>query len=134
MDFLNKIRDDIESDLLTSTYPTLKNKFKKVSYEDSNKDILMYQKYFGLNNYNIDLSLIYLIDENQQKKQLNYYLFLDDVEQIKFYNKTIIIIDKDDNKRIFKKNYWYKYYYFWDSIKKMLNCKNNILDCYYVEI
>ena len=134
MDFLNKIRDDIESDLLTSTYPTLKNKFKKVSYEDSNGDILMYQKYFGLNNYNIDLSLIYLIDENQQKKQLNYYLFLDDIEQIKFYNKTIIIIDKADNKRIFKKNYWYKYYYFWDSIKKMLNCKNNILDCYYVEI
>ena len=134
MDFLNKIRDDIESDLLTSTYPTLKSKFKKVVYEDSNGDILMYQKYFGLNNYNIDLSLIYLIDENQQKKQLNYYLFLDDIEQIKFYNKTIIIIDKDDNKRIFKKNYWYKYYYFWNSIKKMLNCKNNILDCYYVEI
>jgi hypothetical protein len=134
MDFLNKMRDDIESDLLTSTYPTLKNKFKKVIYEDSNLDILIYQKYFGLNTYNIDLSLIYLIDENKQKKQLNYYLFLDDVEQIKFYNKTIIIIDKDDNKRIFKKNYWYKYYYFWNSIKKMLNYKNNILDCYYVEI
>ena len=134
MDFLNKMRDDIESDLLTSTYPTLKNKFKKVIYEDSNLDILIYQKYFGLNNYNIDLSLIYLIDENKQKKQLNYYLFLDDIEQIKFYNKTIIIIDKDDNKRIFKKNYWYKYYYFWNYIKKMLNYKNNILDCYYVEI
>ena len=94
----------------------------------------MYQKYFGLNSFNIDLSLIYLINEDKEKKQLNYYLFSDNIEQIKFYNKTIIIIDKEDNKRIFKKNYWYKYYYFWDSIKKILNCKNNILDCYYVEI
>ena len=134
MDFLNKIRDDIELDLLTTTYPGLRSKFKKVVYEDSDEDILVYQRYFGINNYNIDLSKIHLIDEKKQKKQLNYYLFLEDVKQIKFYNKTIIIIDKYDDKRIFKKNYMLKYYYIWNTIKKILTCKNDILNCYYTEI
>jgi hypothetical protein len=134
MDFLNKIRDDIELDLLTTTYPGLRSKFKKVVYEDSDEDILVYQRYFGINNYNIDLSKIHLIDEKKQKKQLNYYLFLEDVKQIKFYNKTIIIIDKYEDKRIFKKNYMLKYYYIWNTIKKILTCKNDNLNCYYTEI
>ena len=134
MSFLNKIKDDIESDLLTTTYPTLRTKFKKVIYEDPDENVVIYQKYFGLNNYNTDLSQIYLIDENKQIKRLNYYLFSDDIKQIKFYNNNIIIITESDEKKIFKKNYWIKYYYIWDTLKKIFLCKNEMFNCYYLQI
>ena len=60
MSYLEKIKMDIYDDLLTSTYPSLRDKMKKVIYEDENKDIVLFQRYFGLNIYNKDLSDIYL--------------------------------------------------------------------------
>ena len=58
MNFLDRIREDVYNDLLTSDYPFLKEKLKKIIYEDENKEIIIFQKYFGLNQYNKDLSEI----------------------------------------------------------------------------
>ena len=133
MNFLDRIREDVYNDLLTSDYPFLKEKLKKIIYEDENKEIIIFQKYFGLNQYNKDLSEIYLIDYENKKKQLNYYLYLNEIIQIKMYNNYIILIDIEGEKRVFKQNNYLKYYYILDTFKKIFN--NNLnLNCYYKEI
>ena len=131
MSFLEKIKEDVFNDLLITTFPLLKDKLKKVFYED--EEFLLFQKYFGLNQYNKDLSEIYLIDKDKNKKQLNYYLISEDVYKIKFYNKSIVLIDIEGGKRLFKQNYYYKYYYLFNTLNKLFNNNYNI-ECYYKEL
>jgi hypothetical protein len=133
MNFLERIKEDVYNDLLTSDYPSLKEKLKKIIYEDENKEIVIFQKFFGLNQYNKDLSEIYLVDYENKKKQLNYYLYLDNIVQIKMYNNYVILVDIEGDKRVFKQNYYLKYYYLPETLKKIFN--NNLnLNCYYKEI
>jgi hypothetical protein len=134
MNFLGRIKEDVYNDLLTSDYPSLKERLKKIIYEDENKELIIFQKYFGMNQYNKDLSEIYLIDYTNNKKQLNYYLFSDNIVQIKMYNNYIILIDIEGDKRIFKQNYYLKYFYISNTLKKIYNSNTNFLDCYYKEI
>jgi hypothetical protein len=133
MSFLEKIKEDVFNDLLTTTFPLLKDKLKKVFYEDEDGEFLLFQKYFGLNQYNKDLSEIYLIDRDKNKKQLNYYLISEDIYKIKFYNKSIVLIDIEGEKRLFKQNYYYKYYYLFNTLNKLFNNNYNI-ECYYKEL
>ena len=133
MNFLEMVKEDVFNDLLTSDYPSLKEKLKKIIYEDENKEIVIFQKYFGLNQYNKDLSEIYLIDYINNKKQLNYYLYLDNITQIKMYNNYIILIDIEGDKRVFKQNFYAKYYYLSETLRKIFNNNFNV-DCYYKEI
>jgi len=134
MNFLERIKEDVYNDLLTSDYPSLKERLKKIIYEDENKEMIIFQKYFGMNQYNKDLSEIYLIDYTNNKKQLNYYLFSDNIVQIKMYNNYIILIDIEGDKRIFKQNYYLKYFYISNTLKKIFNSNTDFLDCYYKEI
>ena len=87
MSFLHKIKDDLENDLLTSTYQFLGNKLKKIIYEESDPDVVVFQRFFGSNIYNVDLSKIYLIDDKSSKKLLTYYLFQDNIINITFRSR-----------------------------------------------
>jgi hypothetical protein len=104
MELLKKIQDDIENDYITSDYPFLKDKFKKIYFKED--AYLDFQVYFGYNMYNIDLSNCYLIDNYKHKRPLNSYLFDDDIIKIKIYKNTIIIYDKNEEKTIFKKQHF----------------------------
>ncbi len=93
MDYFNIIKNDIFLDINNKEYLIL---FNKLEFNINN-----IYKYVGYNDYNIDYSSTYLIDKNNQKKQLNLLLINADIDKIHII-KNYIIIKKNNKSIIYK--------------------------------